>query len=235
MARAKSTARAVARRRNRAAQALPDSDTASAADPASPVAAGGRSRETPGASSTPGARLGIGTAFRQAFRPVDVRADLAALPAIALHSKALWLPLLLTIGTAVAVGITRGTDVITTFLYTYFVQTPAIGGVFIAGFLAPRASWLLGLIVGLVSAICYVVLGLSVAASLPGGAATPGIGDTIVAALLLSPVMGLFFASAAAWYRRFLQLSSPNRGRQAQTVRRGADGRTRGGSQTARR
>ena len=43
----------------------------------------------------------------------------------------------------------------------YFIQTPAIGGVFIAGFLAPRASWLLGVIVGLVSAVCYSGLILS--------------------------------------------------------------------------
>ena len=47
------------------------------------------------------------------------------------------------------------------FLYQYFIQTPAIGGVFIAGFLAPRASWLLGVIVGLVAAACYSILGLS--------------------------------------------------------------------------
>jgi hypothetical protein len=29
----------------------------------------------------------------------------------------------------------------------------------------------------------------------------------------MSPLAGIFFASAAAWYRRFLQLSNPNRGR----------------------
>jgi len=41
-------------------------------------------------------------------------------------------------------------------------------------------------------------------------------------------VMGAFFAAAAAWYRRFLQLSNPNRARQTQgKAKRGADGRTR--------
>ena len=34
------------------------------------------------------------------------------------------------------------------------------------------------------------------------------------AAFLLSPVMGALFAAGAAWYRRFLQLSNPNRGKQ---------------------
>ncbi|MEJ7696036.1 MAG: hypothetical protein WKF78_05280 [Candidatus Limnocylindrales bacterium] len=124
----------------------------------------------------------------------------------------------------------------TRFLFAYFVQTPAIGGVFIAGFLAPRASWLLGLIVGLVSAICYTVLIMTVFAAVTAGSTTPGLaGDAIVSAFVLSPVMGLLFASAAAWYRRFLQLSSPNRGRQAQAARRGPDGRTRGGTQRAAR
>ena len=46
-------------------------------------------------------------------------------------------------------------------MFAYFIQTPAIGGVFIAGFLAPRASWLLGVVVGLVAAICYAILVLA--------------------------------------------------------------------------
>ena len=49
---------------------------------------------------------------------------------------------------------------------------PAIGGVFIAGFLAPRASWLLGAIVGFVAAICYSVLVIAFPTTL-FAAATP--------------------------------------------------------------
>jgi hypothetical protein len=37
----------------------------------------------------------------------------------------------------------------------------------------------------------------------------------------------MFFAASAAWYRRFLRLSNPNRGRQQQQQRRGPDGRSR--------
>ena len=55
-------------------------------------------------------------------------------------------------------AVTGGKDVVTQFMFAYFIQTPAIGGVFLAGFLAPRASWLLGVIVGLVSAICYSII-----------------------------------------------------------------------------
>ena len=41
----------------------------------------------------------------------------------------------------------------------------------------------------------------------PPGAST--VQSVALYAFLLSPVMGAFFAAAAAWYRRFLRLSSP--------------------------
>jgi hypothetical protein len=176
----------------------------------------------------PSGRIGIGAAFRLAFRPLDVRGDLAALPDIAIHSKALWLPLLLVIGSTIAFAVSGGKDIVTQFMFAYFIQTPAIGGVFLAGFLAPRASWLLGLIVGLVSAICYAFLIQTVFAAVVATSPVPGAAqDAMVSAFLLSPVMGAFFASAAAWYRRFLTLTNPNRARQNQAKPRRGDGRTR--------
>jgi hypothetical protein len=63
----------------------------------------------------------------------------------------------------------------------------------------------------------------------------PGVAqDAIVGALILTPLFGAFFAAAAAWYRRFLALSNPNRARQSkgQAPKRG-DGRTRTGSEKA--
>ena len=113
------------------------------------------------------------------------------------------------------IAFTGGDESSAQFMFAYFIQTPAIGGVFLAGFLAPRASWLLGVLVGLASALCYAVVILffptTVAATTP---TTSQATDAIVAALVLSPTMGAFFAAAAAWYRRFLQLSNPNRGQQ---------------------
>jgi hypothetical protein len=131
---------------------------------------------------------------------------------------------------------TSGKDAFTPFLFTYFVQTPALGGVFLAGFLAPRASWLLGAIVGLVAAFGYVTILLLVPGAL---GPTPPEASTVqgvaLYAFLLSPFMGAFFAAAAAWYRRFLRLSAPNRPRQAAAAPRRGDGRTRttGSSQKA--
>ncbi len=231
MARAKRTARADARRRYRAEHAPIEETTsegvATAAAPASPTA-------KPAASSSAQARPGIGTAFRQSFRPLDVRADVAALPWLAVHTKALWLPVLLVVGSTVFVVVTAGANIVSQFMFAYFIQTPAIGGVFLAGFLAPRASWLLGILVGLTSALCYAVIILvfptSVASTVP---TTSQATDAIIAALILSPIMGAFFASAAAWYRRFLALSNPNRARQQQAKPKGNDGRTRSSGQKA--
>ncbi|HYH92763.1 MAG TPA: hypothetical protein VD763_06370, partial [Candidatus Saccharimonadales bacterium] len=190
MARAKSTARAEARRRYRAEHGLP----------AEPIGtegldgeSGGDPRATPTNASTAGQpeRIGIGQAFRQSFRGVDVRADLRALPFIATRTKALWVPLLLTVGSTIAFFFTSGQDIVTRFLFAYFVQTPAIGGVFIAGFLAPRASWLLGVIIGLLSAVCYAIIVLTVFSQASTGAPTPDAAREIVLyGFFLSPVLG---------------------------------------------
>jgi hypothetical protein len=228
VARAKRTTRAEARRRYRAEQGLPDEATA--LDDADDSDA-----TTPRQTRTDrdqGGRLGIGTALRMSFRPIDIRGDLRALPRLA-RNKALLIPVLLTVGSTVfflvvhpqATAPADTATVVATFLFQYFIQTPAIGGVFIAGFLAPRASWLLGVIVGLVSAACYSGLVLSGAL---GTSTTTTPTEVVTAAVAISPVMGALFASAAAWYRRFLQLSSPNRGRtRQQPPRRGNDGRSR--------
>jgi hypothetical protein len=231
VARAKRTARADARRRYRAEQQVPDVVDTGDDDATSTTERGSRGSRTADTSRdapAPGQRVGLAQAFRLAFRPLDLRGDLAALPTIAIRTKALWLPVVLVIGSSVAFAVTRGTDMVTQLLFAYMVQTPAIGGVFLAGFLAPRASWLLGVIVGLVSAICYTTLILTVFSAVAETAGAPGVAqEAIVSAFLLSPIMGAMFAAAAAWYRRFLALSSPNRGRQAQAKTKRGDGRTR--------
>jgi hypothetical protein len=239
VARAKRTARADARRRYRAEHAaLEDASPDETPDPVAGDPSASKSSRKPAttnAAAMPGGRIGIGAAFRLAFRPLDVRGDLAALPGLAIHSKALWLPALLVVASTVAFAITGGKDIVTQFMFAYFIQTPAIGSVFLAGFLAPRASWLLGVIVGLISAVCYTVIILIYASSVSAfqPVATEA-RDAIIAGFVLSPVMGAFFAAAAAWYRRFLQLSSPNRGRSASAKPKQNDGRTRStGSQKA--
>lgn len=245
MARAKRTERAEARRRHRAATAAApaadshDDETIPAEAGVRPARGSGNS-SSGGRSNAPGptGRVGFAEAFRLSFRPINLREDLASLPWIAIHSKALWVPLAITIGATVYVVVSQGTDILAQLGFQYFIQTPAIGGVFIAGFLAPRAGWLLGVIVGLVSAACYSVLVIGFGSVLyPTAPPTQAEAMNVaVSAFLLSPLIGSFFAAAAAWYRRFLAYSSPNRGRQSQTAKpRAGDGRTRtsGASQKA--
>lgn len=224
MARAKRTARADARRRYRQELGVQDEalDTTTEGSADGPRAGAATAATI---DPVPNQRLGIGEAFRRSFRPFDVRGDLAAIPSLVRH-RAFFIPALLTIGSTALLFATRGADIVSAFLYAYFIQTPAIGAVFIAGFLAPRASWLLGVLIGLLSAVCYTLIIQSGIAGDPG---TAGTTDVIAAAFLLSPVMGALFAAAAAWYRRFLQLSSPNRGRSRQrpVPRSTGDGRTR--------
>lgn len=224
MARAKRTERATARRRYRAAT----EPTVLEAEERTSDGAPGRAAQ-PARPSGDGVRMGIVAALRASIHPLRVREDLAALPSLVTH-RALWLPVLVTVASTVAVVATEGKNSITAILFAYFVQTPAIGGVFLAGFLAPRASWLLGAIVGIVAAIGYVAVITIVPGALsptaPGAATIESIA---LSAFLLSPVMGALFASAAAWYRRFLTLTNPNRGRRSQgPQKRLGDGRTRG-------
>jgi hypothetical protein len=266
VARAKRTNRAEARRRYRAQIAeQPDAETPETAEqPVEPSARGPRAPRGPRPAAEP-QRSGMRYAFRAAFREPNIREDIEHLPEL-LRSRAIFLPVLISVGTAVAIAATSGTDVISRLLAQYFLVPPPIGSIFIAGFFAPRASYLAGLIVGLVAAIALTVLiavtptlgtgvtgpaasaspsaatspaagspsasasaapsasaaasaspssaasaGASPAASGAGTPLTQNPADVAGFALLASPIAGIFFASAAAWYRRFLQLSNPNR------------------------
>ena len=167
--------------------------------------------------------------------------DLRALPQLIRH-RAFWIPVLLTLATLVLFIVVRPegkndlVSIVTVFMFQYFVVTPAIGGVFIAGFMAPRASWLLGILVGLVAAASYSFLVLSGYIGVAPTESTAGLArDVVIAAFLMSPIIGAFFASTAAWYRRFLYLSNPNRGRRSAAASGRPDGRSRtsGSSQKA--
>jgi hypothetical protein len=108
--------------------------------------------------------------------------------------------------------------------FTFVVFDPRSGSpgflpIMLVGFLAPRASYLLGLIIGAVDFaigawFAYAILPLLVTDPADAGALQQAIPSTIPIAL----VYGTFFAAAAAWYRRFLRLSnarSQQRRRQA--------------------
>ena len=241
MARAKSTDRADARRRHRAivaaaavtaaatapADELDDGTTpgtsASTAPASSAKASTTRSGTTSSAtksSSTrtgtrtaadqPAARPGIMTAFRGAVRPVNLRSDIAYLPELVLHTRAVWLPSLAVIGAGLVTMIAP-TNQITQLLAQVFIAPPSLAGPFLAGLLAPRATYLAGGIVGIVAAfVLTIAIALIPSALFSGPVDRQAI---ILYALLVSPLFGLAVGGFAGYYRRFLFLSSPNRQR----------------------
>jgi len=79
------------------------------------------------------------------------------------------------------------------------------------GFTARRASWLGGLAYGLVAAVCYAAILASPSGRLLVGNSPVDI--YVLNAVALGPVGALLFAAAAAWYKRFLNMANPNRGR----------------------
>jgi hypothetical protein len=206
VARAKRTDRAEARRRYRATlvesdqpvDAETDADDAEEA-PARPA----RARST--ATAGPPPRPSMVGAFRGAFRPLDLRGDVAALPGLLLH-RSFFIPLATIVVAAVALIATSGKEPISASLAQYFLYPPPLGPVLIAGFMAPRASWLLGGLLGIIAILASIII-VSMTGSVVAGT-TP---ELLAYSAIVSALGGGFYAASAAWYRRFLAMASPSR------------------------
>ena len=227
MARAKRTDRAEARRRHRARLAEIESrvDDAEETEPA------------PAQSSRPRIRApGFLSLFTTALTPVDIRGDLAYLPTLVLRTRAVWVPGVLTaIAGVIALipgGLSSGLGPIVAL---FVLQTP-LAGPFLAGVLAPRASWLAGLIVGLEAAVFTTIYVL--VTPLPAGAELTM--SQVVSVVLFNffivfPLFGTFVASFAAFYRRFLRNSNQAAAaRRSQRSRQGTQKRPTSRPSTAR-
>jgi len=237
VARAKRTQRADARRRYRASLAETETgesdvleDGSAAAAPTAASAARKPARTTPAPAQQ---RPGIATAFRESFRPLDLRGDLRALPRLLTHWSFL-VPVALS-GAAVAAIPIFGLTAITTTFYQYFSYTAPIGSSFIAGFFAPRASYLIGGLAAFASflfqAIAFNTGAFSAAFVGAKDATGAPIDPNVIAAQVLNQALtigvlsGAFFAAAAAWYRRFLRTANPNRSQPSQSSGKRPDGK----------
>lgn len=209
MARAKNTARAEARRRNRQARTL----VTAGADPATDVDAQAIPEAAP----------------RRRFALPDVRGDLRALPRMLLTRKRLWIPFVMVIVAFIA-GMFGNRNALPAALIepaAVYVQlvlpTQSLIAFFLAGFMAPRASYLVGLLLGLMTGPLYAIwyweaFGAQLAADL----ATRGTIITFEQFLAQTTLQGALFGTLAAgfasWYRGFLR-SSQERGRQNRIAR----------------
>ena len=215
MARAKQTGRSEARRRYRQSTApiegddgeLLDSDDDAA--PERPAAKATPAR--PADNRPPSGRLGFGASFRLAYHPPNIREDIRTLPTTLRSRGFLAAVLMVIVGGIVWYAYPVYSGSITAW-ELLVLPGSALAPQLVAGFFAPRASYLLGLVVGMIQPVVYLLVNSSPRvqeAYLARGVNIPGIAvDQIALAFFNSVLMGALFAAMAAWYRRFLALSS---------------------------
>lgn len=201
MARSKSTSRAEARRRHRAAQA------------AARAAASQAEEDDPelDASAAPDAEPAPRTSL---IRIPNVREDLLALPGMFRSKPLLWAPIVLMV---IAFGVAllplpsdptlRG---LVQFVLSSFLVPTAILPMFLAGVIAPRASYLVGFLVGVLNGILVIAMftlnPTYQAAVPPSELPTAALWSIVIAALY-----GLAIGAFASWYRDFLRRSGERR------------------------
>lgn len=225
MARAKNTNRAEARRRTREQQRaldVADAGEATIEEVAPPIAV-----------NTGGGSLLSG------FRIPNIAADLRAFPHMLLHTPKLWIPfgilfvafilaMLLPQTTQVFIGpgqfgavlgssiIPDGLDRIAALFVQLTLPPTALFVFFIGGFLAPRASYLVGALLGVVDGILWSIYVFTTGGSQEGFAAA-NLSD-VFAIIGIAVLIGIIAAGFAAWYRAFLR-SSQERARQNRIAR----------------
>lgn len=213
MARAKQTDRADARRRYRQAvnqpapeDAAEDLDFGERKPAAANADASGSDRT--GRPAPPTGRLGFGQAFRQAYHRANIREDLRALPQL-LRSRALLIGIAMVVLGAVAVYIWPNYTGTAMAWELLVLPGSALAPQLVAGFFAPRASYLLGLIVGIVQGLVFTIFITQFASRLGTQLPADQLSNLLTLSFITGPISGTLFAAAAAWYRRFLALSNP--------------------------
>jgi hypothetical protein len=205
LARAKNTDRSAARRRARAAARATTVDERAA-------------EETLSEAEQP---------RQPAFTLPNVPEDLRALPGMYRTRRALWIPVaLLGVGFVAALALATQAAPVDVGLYlpffdfvpfavmaALFVQLffdpSGMFTFFIGGFVAPRAAYLVGLVLGALNAVMWVV----VVAIAPQAEAPIDPAPYVITALAFGPLAAAF----AGWYRSFLRrMSAQNQARRAQ-------------------
>ena len=99
--------------------------------------------------------------LRAAARPWNLRSDIAYIPTLVLHTRAVWIPAVATIGSGAFFLLSQplGSNAIALFLFQLFVVPPTIAGAFLAGVLAPRATYIAG---GIAASIGVMVFAFAI-------------------------------------------------------------------------
>jgi hypothetical protein len=227
VARAKRTDRAEARRQYRAylqekqeTAAAEADDSGGAADVSSFRSARSRDQR-PQAVIKPGGRLGILAAAKAAYRTPHYIDDIRNVRSLVFHSNAVW-PVLVVCVAAGAFGVFRissgagSTDPVLTALFQFLFYPVPLVPPMLAGFLAPRSTWLAGLIAGFISTLTLVWVFAMTTITVPGYAGKFTTTDLLaitVQLLSTSLAFGLMMGALSGWYKRFLRLTSAPRNR----------------------
>jgi len=197
LARAKSTARAEARRRYRASQVAAQSDESGAeVDPNTAAAA----------DAVPQRRGLFG------FTMPDVRGDIRAFPHEVRTNRWWWISALLLLSTPVAYALALNAreDAGGVFsLYVRLMVSPPAIPILVAGFMSKRAPYLIGLVLGVLDGI--LIAAFQVASLEPGA---PVANDYFLVgsvSVLSAAILGAGFGWIAFIYKGWLQNSSRRR------------------------
>ena len=219
MARAKQTNRAEARRRYRQATTPAYADIEAIDDAASqPTTARTQAAKpgvSPNAANAP-RRPGFMSAFRGAYHPAHPREDLRYLPSLLRHWSFLAGAGLVILGAIIAYAVPGYTG--SAFAWELLVLPgSALAPQLVAGFFAKRASYILGFLIGLLQGIVFTVFLTQFASRLGTEFPADRMSSLLTLSFITGPFSGALFAAAAAWYRRFLALSSPRRPQQSRS------------------
>jgi len=164
------------------------------------------------------------------FRMPNVREDLRILPGMLRTRRMLWIPFIMLFATFVVAllwirgGLPADLGWLVSLAVELLLRPTGLFVFFIGGFLAPRASYLVGAVLGIIDGILWALLGFLVPGSTvtaDGKLVTTGPALTLADAIvfiLVATVVGILAASFAAWYRNFLR-SSQERARQNRIAR----------------
>jgi hypothetical protein len=237
LARAKNTDRALARRRHREQTRTVDEQPMSDGAVVTTGAASAAATAQPSTS--------LSSAMRGSLRMPNIREDLRILPGMLLRTPKLWIPfiilgisfvlaLLLPTSTEVYIGFGQTASILNSSVLpsgidkfaALFVQLTlpptSLFVFFIGGFLAPRASYLVGAVLGIVDGVLwatYVLIANSSAQQMTNSAAPqPSQITDVIVLIAFAVFIGVLAAGFAAWYRNFLRQSN-ERARQNRMAR----------------
>lgn len=168
------------------------------------------------------------------FRMPNVLEDLRILPGMLRSEWKLWIPFLMLFGAfLLALGywswgiVPEDMAGLVSLVVSLVLQPTGLFVFFIGGFLAPRASYLVGAVLGIVDGLLFALLVLLV----PAEATTPPGSDVaapttttavepgqLIAYVVIAMMVGILAAGFAAWYRNFLR-NSQERARQNRMAR----------------